>query len=403
MHVKYINTYNNNNRGNKRWIMDSQAMCRICREFICCATTQQLIVEGTDFLKLRHRIELLTGVWMENLSNVPQRICTSCRFDLDQAVAFRERCISTEVRLSKNIELISGEIQIKTFSCMCRICGEFIFSGTAKDIFKDESNFTIPRIELLTGLWLRDLPNMPRYICIPCSFDLDQAVTFRERCLSAQLRFFKWERTCPKDICDLKCMVDEREPCGNSSECNNTNKNTCNIKSSHSTELTEEHSYKCELCNNIFSHIDQLERHVCSPKHQAKLWPNLTNDQTLDHKVYEEKKPFKCELCDRIFPTIGGLRRHESSVPHRNKLSKTLDASQVERSFQCFFCDKKFVTSSNRTVHHRVHTGDRPYKCEVCNSSFKRNHHLRRHERRLEHKKMIMMANGTTSDINGTL
>ena len=41
-----------------------------------------------------------------------------------------------------------------------------------------------------------------------------------------------------------------------------------------------------------------------------------------------------------------------------------------ERPYRCTLCDKAFSVSGALTVHRRKHTGERPYKCELCNKTF---------------------------------
>ena len=51
-----------------------------------------------------------------------------------------------------------------------------------------------------------------------------------------------------------------------------------------------------------------------------------------------------------------------------------------EKPFKCDICDRRFIELSQLKSHKRVHTGEKPYKCNVCQARFKQNHHLRKHQ-----------------------
>ena len=44
-------------------------------------------------------------------------------------------------------------------------------------------------------------------------------------------------------------------------------------------------------------------------------------------------------------------------------------------------CDKAFSQSGDLNVHVRIHTGDKPYKCSLCNKSFNQLSNLQTHKR----------------------
>lgn len=49
------------------------------------------------------------------------------------------------------------------------------------------------------------------------------------------------------------------------------------------------------------------------------------------------------------------------------------------RNDTCEFCGKVFKNCSNLTVHRRSHTGEKPYKCQMCSYSCAQSSKLTRH------------------------
>ena len=52
-----------------------------------------------------------------------------------------------------------------------------------------------------------------------------------------------------------------------------------------------------------------------------------------------------------------------------------------EKPYTCTYCDKSFNILSDKTRHERIHTGEKPYTCTYCDKSFSQLSTKTRHEK----------------------
>ena len=88
--------------------------------------------------------------------------------------------------------------------------------------------------------------------------------------------------------------------------------------------------------------------------------------------VHSEERPFKCTKCGKTFKSSSSLWIH----------SKRIHEKVIRYTCEWEGCGKGFYTEYNLKLHLRVHTGEKPFECNICFRKFSRkdarNNHYRR-------------------------
>lgn len=134
--------------------------------------------------------------------------------------------------------------------------------------------------------------------------------------------------------------------------------------------------HNCPLCEKSFARADHCKQHI----------NNVHRGEVVDGVVRKPSFERKCDICAKVFHHSGNFRKHmilhSGERPFKCEIcGRTFVLAQHlkshmklvhsdEKSFQCFQCGKLFNHSGNYKKHMKVHSGERPFKCEICGKAF---------------------------------
>ncbi|CAH1792197.1 unnamed protein product [Owenia fusiformis] len=178
---------------------------------------------------------------------------------------------------------------------------------------------------------------------------------------------------------------------------------------------------KCRTCGRISSNMDNFGRHLYS-----HFGNQLTHECQMCNKKFREvlllrrhirthtgEKPHMCTQCGRRFLKLAHLKEHEAThlksherpykcdkcaraFPSRDKYKRHMKTH--ERLYQCPICGKRFGRSQHLKSHAMIHTGEKPYHCNVCGIGYTDIRGFKKHQEKHKCDEKSIPVNSTDNN-----
>ncbi|GAB0098900.1 hypothetical protein DMENIID0001_147070 [Sergentomyia squamirostris] len=165
----------------------------------------------------------------------------------------------------------------------------------------------------------------------------------------------------------------------------------------------------CKHCSESFTTIHSMRVHVkefhkVETQRKKKSVVSCTicsktfkQDNLRQHMIrHSDIKDQICEVCGKAFKRKHTLTHHmkihtgqkpyKCDFPNCDRAFRDSNSYAIhkrchldERPFPCNYCGKCFRDRGTLRIHYRQHTGEHPYKCELCGKETKQKQNLKSH------------------------